>query len=134
VLIVEDNPDTAETLKDVLELHDQEVVVARDGEEGLARVRSLEPDIVLCDVGLPGLDGYEVARRIRAEACAAPTLVALTGYALPEDRRRALEAGFDHHLAKPFEFSELERILAAEPPAGRRSGAEGGSAYRPRSR
>jgi two-component system CheB/CheR fusion protein len=135
VLIVEDNPDTAETLKDVLELHDQEVAVARDGEEGLARVWSLEPDVVLCDVGLPGLDGYEVARRIRAEASAGPTLVALTGYALPEDRRRALEAGFDHHLAKPFEFSELERILAAEPrPAPRPSGAGEDSPYRRRSR
>jgi two-component system CheB/CheR fusion protein len=111
VLVIEDNLDAAATLKDVLEMHDQEVAVAHDGEEGLARIRALRFDVVLCDIGLPGLDGYEVARRVRSQPGEAPMLVAMTGYALPEDRRRALEAGFDHHLAKPFDFAELEEIL-----------------------
>jgi signal transduction histidine kinase/CheY-like chemotaxis protein len=120
VLVIDDNLDAAETLRGVLEMNDQEVAVAHDGREGLAKARALNPDVVLCDIGLPGLSGYDVARQIRADPSLSPTLVALTGYALAEDQRRAFEAGFDHHLAKPFELRELERILAGSAGPGRR--------------
>ena len=112
VLVVEDNEDAAETLADVLRLGGHEVEVAHDGAEGLRRAAEWAPEAVLCDIGLPGIDGYEVARRLRAEAAGKRTLlVALTGYALPEDLRRAREAGFDAHLAKPARFEEIEAIL-----------------------
>jgi two-component system CheB/CheR fusion protein len=112
VLVIEDTPDAAEMLREALAMKDHEVEVAYDGEEGLAKARAFRPDIVLCDIGLPGLDGYEVARRIRADPSLSPRLIALTGYALPEDQRRAFEAGFHQHLAKPFEIAELEEVIA----------------------
>lgn len=112
VLIIEDNIDAADSLQAILELDGHIVEVARDGAEGIARARLFQPDIVLCDIGLPGTDGYAVARTIRRDAPEpAPRLVALTGYALPEDVARATEAGFDAHLAKPLQVSDLERIL-----------------------
>jgi PAS domain S-box-containing protein len=112
VLVIEDSVDTAETLREALVMGHHEVAVAHDGEEGLATARVLKPDVILCDIGLPGLDGYEVARRIRADPTLSPRLIALTGYALPEDQRRAFEAGFHQYLAKPFEIAELEEVLA----------------------
>jgi signal transduction histidine kinase/CheY-like chemotaxis protein len=112
VLVIEDGPDAVEMLREALAMGDHEVEVAYDGEEGLTKARAFKPDIVLCDIGLPGLDGYEVARRIRADPSLSPRLIALTGYALPEDRRMAFEAGFHQHLAKPFEIAELEEALA----------------------
>jgi two-component system CheB/CheR fusion protein len=112
VLVIEDSVDTAETLREALVMGHHEVAVAHDGEEGLATARVFKPDVVLCDIGLPGVDGYEVARRIRADPALSPRLIALTGYALPEEQRRALEAGFHQHLAKPFEIAELEEVLA----------------------
>ncbi|HET9598052.1 MAG TPA: response regulator, partial [Anaeromyxobacteraceae bacterium] len=112
VLVVEDNLDAAETLKDALELGGHEVVVAHDGRQGVDRARALRPDIVLCDVGLPGVDGYEVARQLASDPHR-PPLVAMTGYASPDDQRRAFKAGFDYHLAKPFRFEELDQILAS---------------------
>jgi PAS domain S-box-containing protein len=121
VLVIEDNLDAAETLKEGLEMGGHEVALAHDGVQGVEKARALRPDVVLCDIGLPGADGYEVARRLRAEP-RAPRLVALTGYASPEDQRRAFRAGFDYHLAKPFRFEELERVLASAMtrPAARR--------------
>lgn len=115
VLAIEDNVDAVETLKVGLEMSGYDVATACDGDEGLAKARALAPDVVLCDIGLPGLDGYEVARRIRADPTLAPLLIALTGYAQPEDQRAAFKAGFDYHLAKPFAFDELQRILAKAP-------------------
>lgn len=112
VLVIEDNLDSAETLREVLEMEGHEVAVAHDGQQGVAAARSLQPDVVLCDIGLPGLDGYEVARRIRADPSISPALIALTGYTRPEDRRESLEAGFDHHLGKPIQISELAKVLA----------------------
>jgi CheY-like chemotaxis protein/two-component sensor histidine kinase len=112
VLVIEDSVDAAETLREALVMGNHEVAVAHDGEEGLATARVFKPDVVLCDIGLPGVDGYEVARRIRADPALSPRLIALTGYALPEEQRRALEAGFHQHLAKPFEIAELEEVLA----------------------
>jgi CheY-like chemotaxis protein len=111
-LVVEDNLDAAETLRMVLEMEGLEVEVAHDGREGLAKARLFHPDLVLCDLGLPVLDGYEVARALRADPeLSSSTLVAVTGYALPDDQRRAMDAGFDRHLAKPVPFEELESVL-----------------------
>ncbi len=121
VLVVEDNPDTAETLREMLVLWDQEVEVARDGREGIDMARAWRPDLVLCDIGLPVLDGYAVARAIRAGPDGASTyLVAVTGYTSPEDRRRAADAGFDRHLGKPVPIETLADVVGAAGAAGAR--------------
>jgi two-component system CheB/CheR fusion protein len=115
VLIIEDNRDAAAMLHEALQLEQHLVAVAFDGADGLAQAHAFHPDVVVCDVGLPDMDGYEVARAIRRDpALDTVFLVALTGYALPEDQRRAAEAGFDRHLAKPVSVEELEAVLAAE--------------------
>ena len=117
MLVIEDNLDAAESLREVLELGGHEVAVAHDGPEGLAEARAFRPEVVLCDIGLPGMDGYEVARAFRAEPeLAGARLVALTGYALPEDLQRANEAGFDGHLAKPPAVEAIERVLRPDAP------------------
>jgi two-component system CheB/CheR fusion protein len=118
VLVVEDNADAAETLRDALELEGVQVTLARDGAAALAAAQRHRPDLVVCDIGLPGaLDGYAVARALRADpALRATPLVALTGYAGPEDRARALEAGFDRHLAKPTGLDDLLRAIQALAP------------------
>jgi two-component system CheB/CheR fusion protein len=121
VLVIEDNADQADSLKDLLELVGHEVRIARDGASGLFVVRAFRPSVVLCDVGLPGMDGYEFARALRSEDPSRDVwLVALTGYARPDDVRHAEEAGFDRHVAKPVTPETLEKILAEVP-----SGDEG---------
>jgi PAS domain S-box-containing protein len=116
VLIIEDNIDAAESLKEALALDAHHVEVAYDGPTGLEKARECAPEVVLCDIGLPGMDGYEVARAFRADAALRESsLVALTGYALAEDRQRALDAGFDGHLAKPPDLGALERLMAELP-------------------
>jgi CheY-like chemotaxis protein len=116
LLIVDDNHDAADTLRDLLALEGHEGHVAYDGPTALALARELHPEVVLCDIGLPDMDGYEVARRMRADrALRSAHLVALTGYASAEDRRRSLAAGFDRHIAKPPDPDELARILAQAP-------------------
>ncbi|GEJ55998.1 hybrid sensor histidine kinase/response regulator [Anaeromyxobacter diazotrophicus] len=116
VLVIEDNLDAARTVADLLELDGHRVVIATDGRSGIARAREAKPDFVLCDVGLPDVDGYEVARTLRADPALASTrLVALSGYAQPEDKERARAAGFDAHLAKPAPFDELHALLAGAP-------------------
>jgi two-component system CheB/CheR fusion protein len=113
VLVVEDNRDAAETLREVMLSVGHEVEVAYDGREGIEKARAFHPDVVLCDIGLPVVDGYAVARALRADPGLASTyLVALTGYALPEDARRALAAGFDRHLGKPTAIETIEDIVA----------------------
>jgi two-component system CheB/CheR fusion protein len=113
ILVIEDNLDAAETLRDMLELWGHVVAVAHAGRQGIERASSFEPEIVLCDIGLPEMDGYEVARAMRADArVGSPVLVALTGYALPEDQRRAAEAGFELHVAKPVSVAQMEDMLA----------------------
>jgi PAS domain S-box-containing protein len=110
VLVVDDNRDAAMTLQSMLELHGHQCSVAFDGPEGMASAQRLLPDVILLDIGLPGMDGYEVARRLRNVAeLEGVTLAAITGYAGDEDRREAFEAGFDAHLAKPVEYDELVR-------------------------
>jgi PAS domain S-box-containing protein len=112
VLIVEDNADAAACLRADLELDGHEVTVAHDGVTGVLTARELQPEIVLCDIGLPGMDGYAVAQTLRADEAMKNTfLVALTGYALPDDFRRATEAGFDRHIAKPASLESIDEVL-----------------------
>jgi PAS domain S-box-containing protein len=113
VLVVEDSPDAAQTLRMVLEMMGHEVAVAHTGPEGVARAREWHPDTVLCDIGLPGLDGYGVARELRrGEETRDARLIAITGYGREEDRRRACQAGFDHHLTKPVDPADLDGVLS----------------------
>ena len=111
VLIIEDNVDAAVSLRDLIQmLGGHEVHVAHDGEAGIAAAREQQPHVILCDIGLPVMGGYEVARRIRFGGVApGARLIALTGYASPEDIDRALRAGFDYHIAKP---PDIDRVLA----------------------
>lgn len=111
ICVIDDSEDAADSLHDVLELEGHDVHVAMDGQLGIDLVLTVHPDVVLCDVGLPGLDGFEVARRLRSAGSTA-MLVALTGYASSEDVQRALDAGFDHHLAKPTDLDRLYAVLA----------------------
>jgi CheY-like chemotaxis protein len=112
VLIVEDNDDAREMLRELLRLLGHEVYETGDGASGVARALELQPDLTLVDVGLPEMDGYEVARRIRSDPAGARLyLAALTGYGRPEDRERARAAGYDVHLVKPIDQGKLERLL-----------------------
>jgi PAS domain S-box-containing protein len=112
ILVVDDNVDAAETLRDLLALDGHDVAVAHDGEAAVERIAALRPEIVFCDIGLPKLDGYGVARACRADPrTRGAHLVALTGYALPDDLRRAAEAGFDEHLAKPPPLAAIEAAV-----------------------
>jgi two-component system CheB/CheR fusion protein len=112
ILIIEDDIDAAQLLAEALRMEGHEVRLARNGTTGLAMAREVKPDVVLCDIGLPGLDGYEVARVLRAdESFRSTRLVALTGYAQPEDKERAKEAGFDAHLAKPSPIGDVTSAL-----------------------
>lgn len=112
VLIIEDDEDGAITLSDLLGLFGHETHVARDGPEGLLEAHRLRPDVILCDLGLPQLDGYEVARHVSASPDLQGTiLIALSGHAMAEDVARARAAGFHHHLAKPPDPNELLRLV-----------------------
>jgi two-component system, sensor histidine kinase len=117
ILIVEDNLDGRESLRDLLEIWGHEVELAENGPQGVEKALETQPDVALVDIGLPGLDGNEVARRIRAAfASDHMELIAMTGYGQPEDRRRALQAGFDSYLVKPVDPAHLGRLLAAVRP------------------
>jgi signal transduction histidine kinase/ActR/RegA family two-component response regulator len=112
VLVVEDNDDARETLKTLLELAGHRVRAEADGVAGLEAALASKPDVMLVDIGLPKMDGYELVRRVRdANDMQRPFLVAVTGYGTPEDRQRALDAGFDAHLVKPVEFDQLQEVL-----------------------
>lgn len=114
ILIVEDSRDSRDMLRYLLERAGHEVHEAGDGPSGVEAILKVRPDIALVDVGLPGLDGYEVARRVRAsEGGRTVRLVALTGYGLPEDHRRSHEAGFDTHLVKPVDAARLAAVIGA---------------------
>jgi len=113
VLIVEDNDDTRAMLHEALVFGGHDVREARDGTSGLALAAERAPDIALIDIGLPDLDGYEVARRLRAAPGGRNIgLVAITGYGQPEDQKRAFEAGFDAHLTKPVAPERLKQVMA----------------------
>jgi len=116
VLVVDDNEDATETLELLLQLWGHEVRVAYDGESALAQAAELQPDIILLDIGLPGMSGYEVARRLRAlPENRDAMLVAVTGYGQDSDRRQSQEAGFDHHLVKPVPPGILRDLIASAP-------------------
>lgn len=113
ILVVDDDPDAAEGMALLLETLGHDVVTAHDGPQALVALAEGQPDLALVDIRLPGMDGYELAKRIRAiDPDREIQLVALTGFADPEDRARALAAGFHVHLAKPVELDRLEELLA----------------------
>jgi CheY-like chemotaxis protein len=112
VLVVDDNQDAADSLAELLRHSGHEVEIAYTGMSALARVRARCPEIVLCDLGLPELSGYDFAKAIRRECPHTIRLVAISGYAQPEDITRSLEAGFDAHVAKPAKPSDIERWLS----------------------
>ena len=114
ILLIEDDPALGEVMQELLELAGWTTVVALNGPSGVAKARSLHPEVVLCDLGLPGMDGYAVARAIRAdEVLGGIRLVALSGSCWPEDAARALAAGFDHHLSKPPRMERLRQVVEA---------------------
>ena len=112
ILVVEDNRDAADSLRLLLALYGYEVAVAYCGHDGVRAAERCRPDVVLCDIGLPGLDGYAVARRLRQNPSTAKArLIAVTAYGQDEDRRRSHEAGFEQHLVKPVDPDDLRRAL-----------------------
>ena len=117
VLVVEDSDDNRETVVMLIETLGHGTAAAADGPSGVRAALETRPDAAVIDIGLPGFDGYEVARRIRSALGASVLLVALTGYGRPEDKQRAYEAGFDVHLTKPADAATLGRVLAATPRA-----------------
>jgi CheY-like chemotaxis protein len=120
VLVVDDNADTAETLAMLMRHDGHEVLTANDGVSALEATDSFRPEVVLLDIGLPRMDGYEVARRLRAKDCGADLfLAAITGYDQAEDHVRSQQAGFDHHLVKPVRLAALRQLLASHRAAAR---------------
>jgi len=114
VLIVDDDADGREALRTLLEVWGHEVEIAENGERGVALTLERRPEVVLLDIGMPGLNGYEVARRIRkGPEGTKPFLVALTGWTRVEDHRNAREAGFDTYVLKPADPDHLKALLAA---------------------
>lgn len=113
ILVVDDNEDAADSLAQSLRLAGHVVEVAYSGLSALARVRSFQPDVVLCDLGLPEISGYDVARLVRRDATRAIRLVAISGYARPDEVSRCIDCGFDAHVAKPAEPADIERMLRA---------------------
>jgi CheY-like chemotaxis protein len=111
VLVVDDNLDSADTMAELMRIWGHEVRTAHDGPSALECAREFLPQVILLDVGLPGMDGYELARRLRADGLAGELLVSVTGYGQEEDRRLAQEAGFDHHLTKPVHPEALLRLV-----------------------
>jgi signal transduction histidine kinase/ActR/RegA family two-component response regulator len=121
ILLVEDNPDAAATMRDFLELSGHEVETATSGTDGVQAARVFHPEVVLCDLGLPGMNGFEVAAELRRDpSTRSAKLIAVTGYGRDEDRRRSKEAGFDLHLTKPVDPAQLKAVLQERPPEGRR--------------
>jgi signal transduction histidine kinase/ActR/RegA family two-component response regulator len=115
VLLIEDNVDACETLQHLLTMEGHAVSFAHDGTAGLAAAQGGNFEVIICDIGLPGLDGYEVTRALRAgERGSAPFVIALSGYCQAEDRTRALEAGFDQYLVKPIQPDALLAVIASE--------------------
>ncbi|MDB5973817.1 MAG: hypothetical protein JWR07_577, partial [Nevskia sp.] len=114
VLLVDDNRDAVEALAMLLESLGHEVHVAYNGPDGLALAEALRPEVVLLDIGMPGMSGYDVAGALRLQPWGKSLrLIALTGWGQSSDRVRTAEAGFDHHLVKPIDFDSLEQLLTA---------------------
>lgn len=121
ILLVEDNPTNLELMRYLLTHHGHDVVSASNGEEGVRRAQELCPDIVLCDLRMPYLDGYGLLQRVRADsALDEVVVVAVTAYSMPDDRKRVREAGFDGHLTKPIEPERVVGQIEAFIAEGRR--------------
>jgi CheY-like chemotaxis protein len=119
ILIVEDNEDSALSLQMLLEALGYATRVVHDGEGAVAAACAESPDVILMDIGLPRMNGYEAARRIRADCGEKPILIiALTGWGQEDDRRQSEEAGIDHHLVKPLDLGKLRLLLEPAPPPG----------------
>jgi CheY-like chemotaxis protein len=116
VLVVDDVPDTAQGLARLLRRQGHTVEIATDGPHACECAHSFIPEVVLLDIGMPGMDGYEVAQHLRHDKASAHSfIVALTGYGQEEDRRRALSSGFDEHLVKPVDIERLKRLIGNAP-------------------
>jgi CheY-like chemotaxis protein len=116
ILVVDNDEDSVEMLATLLRVQGHEVHTAHDGLEAVGAALAFQPEVVLMDLSLPTLSGYEAARRIREQMGAGGViLVALTGWGRDEDRRRTTEAGFDYHMTKPLEFDDFQNVLAAAP-------------------
>jgi CheY-like chemotaxis protein len=116
VLVIEDSVDAAEIMAELLKRRGHEVRIAHDGATGLTLARSFHPQVILLDIGLPDMDGYAVAHRLRSEDLGGDLLVALTGYGEADDRERARKAGFDRHLTKPVDPDALVTLFDAAAP------------------
>jgi CheY-like chemotaxis protein len=114
ILVVEDNEDAAASLGRLLTRRGYAVRLAGSGQDALEAVQALVPAVILLDIGLPGMDGFEVAARLRQDPrCSGLVIIALSGYGQEEDRARSLQAGFDHHLVKPVDFQAVRALLQA---------------------
>ena len=114
ILVVDDSVDSAETLGELLKIWGHDVRMAHDGPGAVVAARDYRPEVILLDIGLPGMDGFAVAAELRKEGIGGRLLVALTGYGEQKDRDRAAQAGFDHHLVKPIDPDSLQKLLAAK--------------------
>ena len=113
VLLIEDNQLTAESTRLLLDDDGYDVKTAHNGPSGLETARTFRPQIVLCDIGLPGMDGYQVVKALRQDQeFASSYIIAMTGYGRDEDQRQAHEAGFDMHMTKPIDYNNLRQTLA----------------------
>ena len=119
VLVVDDNADAADSLAMLLQVRGDQVRVAYDGEEALAAEDEFRPDVILLDIGMPKLSGYEVAKRVRELRGPGVLIVAITGWGQEDDRQRAREAGFDHHFTKPVDYAVLLDIIDSRAPPAR---------------
>jgi CheY-like chemotaxis protein len=118
VLVIEDNPDSAESLKYYLELHGHSVTVALSGPDGVAAAEAKSPEVVICDVGLPGMDGYAVAAALRGLASPPALIIAISGHGARKGPKGEPDELFDYYLLKPAEPSRVARLLAASFPDG----------------
>lgn len=116
VLVVDDNVDAAESMCTLLTMLGHETAVAYDGPSGLAVAEQFRPRVAILDLGLPHLNGYDLARQLRAGTHAPRLIVAVSGYGQPDDRRKSQEAGFDHHFTKPVELAALQAVLDLRDP------------------
>ena len=115
MLVVEDNIYAAKSFATLMRLDGHEVQIAHDGPMALQMATTFQPDVILLDIGLPGIDGYEVAKRLRGQDEFRETrIIAMTGYGQPEDRRRSKESGIDYHLVKPVKIDVVRSLLARE--------------------
>jgi CheY-like chemotaxis protein len=114
ILVVDDSVDSAETLGELLKIWGHDVRLAHDGLDAVAAARDYRPEVILLDIGLPGMDGFAVATQLREEGIGGRMLIALTGYGEQQDRDRAQKAGFDHHLVKPINPDTLQKLLGGK--------------------